>query len=106
MYQAGAGGVAGGVVVAGLDCLGFLSRIRLCLIFGNLPSASGCASMFLSKLIHCLLCDKWFVVLLVSCLLSMSNASFADCAIFSLCNFFFTAMPANRLARFDEMPCV
>ena len=46
MYQAGAGGVAGGVVVAGLDCLGFLSRIRLCLLLGILIDVF-CKSLFI-----------------------------------------------------------
>ena len=44
MYQAGAGGVAGGVVVGrltALDCLGLRNLIRLCLSLGNVCLCMG-----------------------------------------------------------------
>ena len=95
MYQAGAGGVAGGVVVylAKLSALGFLlfmATFRGLEIFNCVVVTTSCVLFVAQLLLYELL--SWGLHL--TFWRSMT------------CAFFFTAIPAKSEAKFEEMPCV
>ena len=95
MYQTGAGGVAGGVVVylARLSALGFRLFMATFLglqIFNCVVVTTSCVPLVAQLLLY-----KLLIVGL--CLTSWMSIT---------CAFFLTAIPANRDARFDEMPWV
>ena len=95
MYQAGAGGVAGGVVVylandSALGFLLFMATFRGLQIFNCVVVTTSCVPLVAQLLLYELL--SW---------------GFALTSWMSItCAFFLTAIPANSDARFDDIPWV
>jgi len=95
VYQAGAGGVAGGVVVylandSALGFLLFMATLRGLQIFNCVVVTTSCVPLVAQLLLYEL------------SILGLSLTSWRSIT----CAFFFTAIPANSDAKFDEMPWV